>query len=384
MDQTSPRPNVKSLFSYGFRPFFLLAGLSSSLFLLAWLKVFNYGGVPSKYFPPLLWHPHEMMFGFAAAMIAGFLLTAVPNWTGEKARTGTELMVLVSLWLAARVAILVTPSLIATVLDLAFFPALFISIGLPLIRSRKPNVLIFLPILLVLWLGNLLMHLQALKVQNTAQLGISISLSLIILLIVIIGGRVIPFFTLRALQTEPKKWAVLDYLAPITILLVPVVDHVPPTFVVGWSIVSLVIHGVRIWGWHDRRIWGEPLLWVLYLGYAWIPIGIVTKGAAAVGWVSASVAVHAFTVGAIGVVGLGMMARVCLGHTGRPLKAAKLTVLAFLLMEAAAILRVFGPVFLTEYPHYLSLSGGLWSLAFLIFVGVYMPILTTPRPDGKP
>lgn len=383
MDKTGPGANVKSLFSYGFRPFFLLASLTAVIFLGSWLKVFFHGGDPSPHFHPVNWHAHEMLFGFTTAVIAGFLLTAVPNWTGEEARRGTPLIALSLLWISARIAIVTTQGLISATLDLAFLPALVALVAGPLARKKNPKVLVFVPILVCLWVGNLLMHLEALGIKDTARLGISISLSFILLMIVVIGGRVIPFFTLRALGTNPQKSPTADALAVLSVILLPFTEYVSNIAILIWAAVSIVAHLWRMKGWFDRRVLSVPLLWVLYLGYLWIPIGMAATAASRYSLVLPSAATHAYTVGAIGVVVLGMIARVSLGHTGRPLVASGLVTFSFVCIQVAAMLRVFGPHLSYNPAHYLGPSGLLWCLSYLIFFWVYTPILVQPRPDGK-
>lgn len=375
-----------NLFGYGFRPFFLLAGLSAPLLLVGWLCFLFHGKVVSSLFDPMNWHAHEMLFGFVSAMIAGFLLTAVPNWTGEPAKKGAPLVLLSTLWLSARCLLLTTGSWLTTIVDLAFFPVLFGYLFPPLWRKGQVKTLIFVPVLLTLWTGNLLMHLQARGLATTAHAGIVLATGMIVLLIVIIAGRVVPFFTTIALggKAAPKK--AIETLSVVTTILLPVLGlWSPPALVcLVWSAVACIVHGLRLRSWWRDGIWNVPLLWILHLGYGWIIVGFALIGLSAMGWVGNTAALHAFTAGSISSVGLGIMARASLGHTGRPLRPSSWVVCSFVIVNMAAILRVFGP--LTDLPRAVSygLGGSLWSFAFLLFVGVYAPILATRRPDGKP
>lgn len=374
-----------NLFAYGFRVFFFLSGLSALALVLGWVCVLL-GGHTLAIADPLSWHAHEMLFGFVGAMIAGFLLTAVPNWTGSKARHGLPLVVLAALWVAARLLLFISDSQLGGLVDLAFFPGLMALLVPPLVRSRQPKTLVFVPILTILWVSNLLMHLQSWRVAETRSHGLSLGISLIILLITLIGGRVFPFFTRVALNTDPKLSPRIDALCALSIVLLPILEilRVPAGVMVGWSILAVLVHSVRLWGWTSIKIWRVPLVWVLHVGYAWLIVGLALKGLAALGLVTPASAIHAFTAGAMGVTGLGIMSRASLGHTGRPLRPTRPTVCSFVLVNLAALLRVFGPLAGLDVNLSYGVSGGLWCLAFLLFLGVYSPILFSARADGKP
>lgn len=375
-----------TVFHYGFRIFFLLAGLASPLALACWLAFLFLGHHLPGHLDPLLWHAHEMLFGFVAAMIAGFLLTAVPNWTGEKAPSGRPLMLLAGLWLAGRLLALGPSPALSAVVDLAFLPGLFCLLFPPLWRRGAAPQKLFMPVLLALWVADLLFHLQSLGVAVTARWGLSLAVAVVLLLITMIGGKVIPFFTRSALGSEPRRVAWLEPLASLTVVLLPLGDHLglPAAIVAGWGFVAAAVHAVRLWGWSDRGLWRHPLLWILYCGYGWMVLGFFLRGGAALDWWPPSSALHAFTAGAMGSLGLGIMARASLGHTGRPLQPASWTVLAFALLQVSALLRVAGP--LLDWPRQVAfaLPGSLWCLAFVLFLVVYTPILTSPRLDGRP
>jgi uncharacterized protein involved in response to NO len=237
--------------------------------------------------------------------------------------------------------------------------------------------------------ANLLVHLGALGlVENVVRRGILLGLNLLILLIVIMGGRVIPFFTERALQgVSSKRHRAIEQLALISVLTFIVAELIlPDARATGiFAALAAIANGIRLLGWYTRRFWSVPLLWVLHLGYGWIVVGFILKALAAFGFISPQFTIHAFTVGAIGVLTLGMMARVSLGHTGRPLKAAAATAVAFVLINLAALLRGLLPVLLPQMLlEFVAFSGALWISAFLIFIVVYAPILTAPRIDGRP
>lgn len=383
---TAPTP-TPAVFAYGFRPFFLAAAAVGPLLVICWLAVLLAGHSMPRYFDPLTWHAHEMLFGFAGAMVAGFLLTAVPNWTGSRAVRGAPLIGLVALWVAGRVAPLLTSSALVAVIDLAFLPALASVLAAPLLTRRDPKTLVFLPILLALWVANALTHAQALLGHPTAAAGLRLATGLIVLMIAIIGGRVIPFFTVRALPEQAHRqhrWPAVEVVALACAALLPALEWLPADVVVGLCLAAGLAHLARMGGWCLPGVWSIPLLWVLYTGYAWIPLGFFLKALAAAGLVPATAATHAFTTGAMGIVGLGIMARASLGHTGRPLQPSRLTVASFVLLNAAALVRVGGPLLELSARPVLVGAGWLWALGFALFLVVYTPILSRPRADGQP
>jgi len=394
MTQTTPLNLVAPpqtgfpLFHAGFRPFFLLAAIGGAVMMGLWLAI--YSGVISGgtgYFDPLTWHHHEMIYGYTLAVIAGFLLTAVSNWTGRPTLSGKPLATLAMLWVAGRVVPwcgALPHGLIAAV-DVAFTPALMIAIAIPLIRSGNRRNMVFIALLTTLTAGNLLVHLQALGVTSTGRLGAMLGLYLVLAMISLIGGRVIPFFIERRLEnTSPRRWPRLGIAAVLTLIVLCIVDlsGAPAGWTAAAAWACAALHGLRLIGWHERRVWSVPLLWVLFLGYAWVVAGFALRALAAGGMVSPFVAVHAWTVGGIGVMTLGMMARVSLGHTGRPMRASTTMAIAFAVMNLAAVLRVAGPI---AWPHHtlgmMRAAGLLWILALGLFAVVYTPILLRARPD---
>ncbi|HEY1371530.1 MAG TPA: NnrS family protein [Candidatus Binatia bacterium] len=379
------------LFALGFRPFFLLAAIFAIVTMGDWLYLYLGGGEVESYYGGIDRHPHEMIFGYTAAILAGFLLTAVRNWTNIMTASGASLAALAGLWLAGRVAPFfprALPPILIALVDLAFLPALAGALAVPLIRSRQRN-LIFIPILLALAAANLLVHLQESGyAAATARPGTFLGLDLIVLIIVVVGGRVIPFFTERALAgANVRRRTVIEWLAPLSALAFAIADLASPNSPVAGACAALaaIVNGARLLGWHDRRVWRMPLLWVLHLGYGWIVVGFFLRTLAAFGAAAPEYTIHAFTVGGIGVLTLGMMARVSLGHTGRPLEAAAPMALAFVLINLAALVRGILPIVAPEFfSQLIALSGALWIAAFALFIAVYAPILTAPRIDGQP
>lgn len=381
-----------ALFSLGFRPFFLLAGISAVLLIPLWIFFYTRGMTEFGYYTPLYWHSHEMLFGYTVAVIAGFLLTAVRNWTDMPTPGGKALAGLVLLWLAGRIAPFVgddLPDWMIAALDIVFLPILAISLSVPLLRRRQTRNLVFLLILTALTLANVLVHLQLLGItQATAKPGLLLAVYLIVLLIAILGGRVIPFFTERGIAgATARQWKAVEYLSLGSLVALLGLDlaNAPPIAIALFALFAALGHGIRLFGWYHRQVWSVPLLWVLHLGYAWLVVGFLFKTLAATGLISPALAVHAFTAGGIGTVTLGMMARVALGHTGRMLRVGPAMFWAFILANLAGMLRVFAPIIAPAYyDTWLVLATLLWSTAFAIFVIVYAGVLISPRVDGRP
>ncbi|HYD29518.1 MAG TPA: NnrS family protein [Azospirillaceae bacterium] len=381
-------------FAYGFRPFFLLGGLQALLTVAVWVLAVT--GHLGAALPPASWHGHEMVFGFAITAVAGFLLTAVPNWTGSVGLSGRGLAALVALWLAGRLAVVPgigVPEATAAVVDLAFLPALALALASPLVRARKLRNLVFLPILAVLWVANLLIHLEWLGWTATAATGLLLAINLVLVMIAVIGGRIIPLFTQSGLRQAGVEVTIaprpiLDRLALGALIAMAAVDLVLPDGIAAGmaALAAAGLHGARLAGWRGGRTLGRPILWVLHVAYLWLPLGLALKGiwflaapAFAAGWL------HALTVGAIGTIILGVTTRVALGHTGRPLVVARPIALAYGFVTLAAVARVVASgLGGAAYEAGLMLSGGAWVAAFSLFLWVYVPILLAPRADGRP
>ena len=380
-----------ALFELGFRPFFLLAGISGVLLVGAWLWWYLNHGTGAGYYGPVLWHAHEMLFGYAVAVVAGFLLTAVRNWTQQQTPRGRALLWLVLLWLAGRLlpfAAGMVPAWSIALVDLAFLPLLALVLGYPLVQRRQTSNLVFLVILFALTACNLLVHLEVLGLAapGTGREASLAAVYILILLITIMGGRVIPFFTEKAIpgvQTCSRVW--VEHLGLAALVLFILFKSFAPALAALCALVAGLAHGLRLQGWYDRGIWSRPLLWVLHLGYAWLVLGLLLEPLAWLAWIPASLATHALTLGALGLITLGMMARVALGHTGRTLDTGPAVLWAFRLLALAVTLRVLAPLFVMPWYPYWVLSAGIsWIMAFGLFVWVYRPILTRPRLDGMP
>jgi uncharacterized protein involved in response to NO len=380
------------LFALGFRPFFLLAGFLAAFLMAIWVPAFVGGFAFDTYYGQIGWHSHEMIFGYAAAVIAGFLLTAVRNWTEKPTPTGFPLAGMAALWLLGRILPYfsgIFPNWSIAFVDLAFLPAVVAGIGVPLVRGGERRNLIFLPLLAAFWAANFLVHAELLGLApHLARKGNFLGLNLVVLLIVIMGGRVIPFFTERALPgVVLKRWPIIEWLSLLSAILFLLAEFFLPDSLLSASFAALAAcaNGVRLAGWYTPGYWRVPLLWVLHLGYGWIVVGFTLKAGAALGAVPSQFTIHAFTVGGIGVLTLGMMARVALGHTARPLAIGLAMTAAFGFVNVAAVGRGLLPIVRPQWFFQLIITSGmLWIAAFLIFVVIYTPILTRPRVDGRP
>lgn len=388
---SAPRAAKWHPFGLGFRPFFLLAALAAVLLLALWLGLRTRGFAAAEYYGPVGWHGHEMLFGYTVAVIAGFLLTAVRNWTGQPTLKGAPLAALAALWVAGRVLPwTAAPPLAVALADLAFLPLLALSLVRPLWAGANPVNRVFVPLLLAMAAANAMVHARSLDLTGDAALlrGHDTMLALVILLLVLVGGRVIPFFTGKAVPAaRPRRipWVETGSMVLLPLLALGHAAGLDGT-ATGMLLLTIgVLQAIRLTAWHHPGIWRLPVLWVLFSGYGWLVLGLVLAGSADLGGFPATLATHALGVGAVGVLTFGMMARVSLGHTGRALQTVPLINLAFVVLNLAAALRVFGPWLWPQgYARWIEVAGGLWLVAFGILCVVYVPILMRPRADGRP
>ena len=370
-----PAPARRVFLSAGFRPFFLLAALWAALAVPVWLGAYVHGYAVGGALGAMAWHAHEMVYGFGVATVSGFLLTAIPNWTGRLPVRGAPLGALAGLWLAGRAAVLFVPPLPAALIDLAFLPVLMAVVARELAAGRNYRNLPMLAALGLLFAGNVLVHLHALDVAYTARLGNSVGVATLLALISLVGGRIIPSFTrnwlakMRRDVPAPAQISRLD-LALLLVTLAGLVAWVAaPADAALLQVAAGAAVLVRLSRWRGLRTLREPLLVVLHVGYAWLGVGLLLLGFGVAG----GAALHALTIGAIGTMTLAVMTRASLGHGGRPLRAGAGTTAIYVLVTLAALLRVLAPylggVIVT------SLAGLAWSGAFGLFVILYGPLL---------
>jgi uncharacterized protein involved in response to NO len=380
------------MLALGFRPFFLLAAIMAAVAVPLWLLIYQGSFELASTLPPTIWHGHEMVFGFAAAVIAGFLLTAATNWTGRRTATGAGLGALAGLWIAGRVALIVpgVPAWLAIGLDVAFLPVVAIVLAIPLLATGNRRNVVFPVVLTVLGLINLAIHLGAIgAIDWDPSHGLRIAIDLILLMIGVLGGRVIPSFTKNALpHAKVNPCPKASVLALVSIAAVALAEMTTDNATVTGSVALAagVINVLRMRGWGTFATLRTPILWILHAGYAWLAAGLILRGVAELtGLIPLDAGIHALTLGAIGSMVIGMMSRVALGHTGRSIAPAALTVAAYWLVNAAVLLRVVFALTWDDTLRAVSLmgSGALWSLAFAFFVVIYWPILSRPRADGR-
>lgn len=378
----------------GFRPFYLFAALFAIVAVPAWLMSFAAGTPLGGYLRGMAWHSHEMIFGFAPAIIAGFLLTAVRNWTGRPTPIGAPLAGLAGLWLVARVLMLTGPANVAALIDVLFLPALGVAVGIPIWRSRNVRNYKVLGILTVITLANACYHLASLNLLPVgfARVAMIAALDAMAILIAIVGGRVIPAFIGNAVQgSSPRHIRSVEALSVGALVVILVAGIVKPWIAIPQVVwlaifaVAAVGQGMRLLLWQPFRAHGNPLLWMLPVAYAWLPITLALRALELQSIVPSGAAFHALTIGAIASLMLAMMMRSALGHSGRPLVAGPAEVGAFVLLQLSAIVRVLAASIAPGmYRETMIVAGALWMLAFAVFLLRYWPILTRPRIDGKP
>ena len=378
-----------ALWNLGFRPFYLLAGMFATLGIALWtVQTAGWLGARSIVAGPL-WHAHEMLFGYAFAVIVGFLFTAVRNWTNLPTPSGAALAAIATLWICARVLAITPYALAAAAFDVVFALAAATGIAAPLLRSRNRRNYLFIVLLLGLGLANLAFHIgMAGAFDLPLRLGLQTGLDIVLLIMVIMAGRVIPMFTMNGVRgVSCRRVPVVERLAPTSVvaLLASHLFTAPAIIIASVAGFAAIVHGVRLILWRPWRTLGTPIVWILHFSYGWIVIALALHALAAWDLVPASVATHAITVGAIGGMTLGMMTRTTRGHTGRPLESSRAEVFCYIAIQLAAAVRVFGP--LTSPSLYLQsiiASGFLWSMSFGVFTVTYWPILSRPRIDGRP
>jgi len=379
--------------SAGYRPFFLLAGLWSIAVLpLSVAAIHGVVPLPSG-LETVRWHFHELMFGYITATVAGFLLTAIPNWTGRLPLQGLPLLGLVGLWCAGRLAMFVAGPIgptAAAVLDLLFLAVLGALVSREIVAGRNWRNLPMLAALATLLGANMLFHAVSLELLPDNGVDRRTAIACLTLLIVLIGGRVTPSFTRnwmvkRGTTSLPAAFGLLDRVTLLVTLIALLVWIVAPEGLACAAAAALAagLNLLRLLRWQGHRVLGEPLLWVLHLGYLWIVAGLALLSASALaGGISGVTAIHALTAGAMGTMTLGVMSRAILGHGGHELRAGSGLTCAFALVSLAAAARVAATLATALYDPLITLSAGAWIAAFALFLLVCGPKLVTARAGG--
>lgn len=378
------------LFAYPFRIFFLSAAALAVLVVPAWLGLLLWPGAAAPLaFAPPHWHQHEMLFGFLHAAIAGFLLTAVCNWTGTERLHGRALLALWLAWLAGRVLMAAgagLPAWLVHGVDLAFLPLVMLDAGRRIWQARQARHAIVLAVLGALWAMELAFHLDPAGPYARGALLAAM------LLMLVIGGRITPAFSgnwLRLRGRDPSAIRVLPGLEHLTLgavaaVLVTQLAGLPPPLAAAAAVLAAGAAIARLLLWRGWLVREEPLLWILHVALAWIPVALLLLAAAELGFAPVAAWVHAAGAGAMGALILGVMARVALGHTGRPLRLPAGMVTAFVLVLAAGGVRVLATLQALPWRGGLLAAAALWVAAYLVFLVRYVPVLTSARVDGKP
>ena len=374
----------------GFRPFFFFGAVLSVASMGVWRAYYSGAAImPSGFFAdPISWHAHEMIYGFSMAIVAGFLLTAVANWTGGAPARQIHLAALFALWAIGRVVMNIDfglPRWIVIIAENLFIPALAVSLAVPLIRSWNRRNFIFLSLLIVLFVSDIWFLISG------AMEALYVAMMMVLIMVSLVGGRIIPAFTVAALrwqgvqafQTDQRKTdaAAIASLVAVALCLV----FARETLVMaGVAALSCLLHAWRMRHYHTLKILDEPLVWILHAGYAWLVIGLGLLAATGYGLFDTRTVIHALTTGCIGSMILGMMCRVTLGHTGRELTIGWWVTISFYALQAATVMRVFGPMAMPEKTvDWIVYSAGLWVFCFMVYLVVYGRMLFRARPDGQ-
>ncbi|HVN44399.1 MAG TPA: NnrS family protein [Steroidobacteraceae bacterium] len=385
---------LPAVLGYGFRPFFLAAALAALLLITWWAASLELHVPLATAWPAALWHGHEMVYGFIVAAVSGFLLTAVPSWTGARGFAGWPLVLLVALWLLGRLLVSSSahwPLGVTAAADLAFLPALAIMLLPPLSRTRNRNTPLLIALAALCGANGWFYWAVDQGYAAYAQRALLVAVDIVLLLVTVIGGRIIPAFTSAALKARGGTLAsralpgVNTAAIAVMLAMVTLDATMPDSRPAGaCALLAAGIQALRLSQWGGLRTLRLPIVWVLHLAYAWLPLGFALKALAlltAARW--PAFWLHALTVGAAATMIMAVITRASLGHTGRPLVVSPITVLAYVLLTAAAAVRSLGPALPVPYAVVIGVSAFLWIAAFLLFLWVYTPVLLTRRVDGR-
>lgn len=398
MSSFPPSARPFPLFSIGFRPFFLAAGLYAAWSAVAWICFYVRGAEPPHIWDDMAaWHGHEMLFGFVAAVVAGFLLTAVPNWTKARPIRAWPLAVMVGVWFAGRLAMhgyFPGSATVAAAIDVLFLPMLGLSLLPAIIRGHSTRNVVFFILIALLTAMNTIIHagMAGIDLPLDPQQALTSSIFIVIQMIAVFAGRIIPLFTRNALKVAgigfiARSWPALDALSlgSVAILVLCALAGQADTQLAGAvALAAGVLNIIRMAPWNGHQAFRMPIVLVLHAGYVWIALGLTAYGyalllAPSLQWP----ALHVLTIGGIGTMTLAMMSRVALGHTGRTILASKPMVAVYALLQLAVLVRIAGGLGWIDYTVSVAGAGWSWSAAFAIFSVIHLPILTRPRADGR-
>ncbi len=383
-----PEPQGWPLWRLGFRPFYLGAAAYGMVAVPLWIALLlGHVSLPLTV-APMLWHAHEMLFGFAVAVIVGFLLTAGKAWTGLGTPRGAVLAALAGLWLAARLAAIVAPYAVYAALDLLLLPLVAAILIRVLLRAGNRRNLPLGGILLLLALANAAFHGAVSGLIDIAPVrALHAGLALVVMIECVMAGRVVPAFTMSALPgVKLKAPPHLEQLTlGVTAFGLALWVLAPPNAITATALAAAaLLHAQRLWRWQPLRTRARPILWVLHAAYAWLPVGLALLAAAQFQVIAVSAGIHALAVGATGGLIIGMMTRTARGHTGRLLQVSRAEVAAYLLVAGAAVVRVLLPLLAPQHlAVWLIAAAAAWGLAFALYLFVFAPWLLSTRLDGK-
>jgi uncharacterized protein involved in response to NO len=381
-----------AVFSAGFRPFFLLGAVWGAIAIALWLPLYFGDLTIATAFSPRDWHIHEMLYGYLTAIVAGFLLTAIPNWTGRLPLQGWPLVGLIAAWLAGRLAVAFSALIggwAAAGIDLCFLTILIAVTARELSHGQQNHNRRVLLAVLVLLVGDAVFHVEALR-QGSADYGVRIGLAGALALVMLIGGRIIPSFTRNWLAREnpgplpapPSRFDLLALAVAVAALLSWIVA--PEAAITGVALIAAaILHVVRLARWRGYRAWRDRLVFVLHVAYFFIPLGFLATGLASFGFVPVSAGIHLWTIGTIGAMTLAVMTRASLGHTGRALIASPVVQVLYALVVVAALARACAALLPDRAVTLLTASGAAWIIAFGGFALSYWAVLTRPRKSHR-
>ena len=376
------------LLSYGFRPFFLFGAIYAGLAVLAWLPIFDGELEFWSAFSPVDWHVHEMLYGYLPAVVTGFLLTAIPNWTGRLPIQGMPLLVLVVVWVSGRICVTVSTGIgwfLAAIVDVSFLALVVAATAREIVAGKNWRNLRVIGLVTLLLVGNIAFHIEA-HVQGTAEYGARIGIAATVLLIVLIGGRIVPSFTRNWLAREnpgrlPIPFGRFDIAVIGAAAVTLALWILRPTgrLTAAALAASAVLNVIRLGRWAGDRTFRDWLVLILHVGYAFVPLGFLLASVAAIDIVEASAGIHAWTVGAAGIMTLAVMTRATLGHTGNALTASAMTQGIYTAVFVAALARVCASLEPQWSRALLEITASAWCIAFFGFALSFGPILVTRR-----
>ncbi|MBT4837213.1 MAG: NnrS family protein [Methylococcales bacterium] len=391
---TTIQNQTPAILSLGFRPFFLLACLFAIISMMIWSGFLNFS-LPVKFngINPVYWHAHEMVYGYSLAVIAGFLLTAIKNWTGVQTLYGKPLLILCGLWITSRLLYLLeTPYsiYINLIIENIFILGLTIAISQPIIKVKQWKQIPVISKIIIFLIGNIIYGLGLINVlEQGEKWGIYIGLYTVLALLFMMARRVIPFFIENAADcpVKLKNWKWLDIASLVFFLAFSILDifFTAPVLLAIVTTALVILHSIRLAGWYTHELWKKPLSWVLYIAYSFIVFGFFLKLISLTTDLNPYLSIHAFSFGGIGVITVGMMTRVSLGHTGRNVfQPPRILPIIFALMIIGSIFRVILPIISTPNIHlWLIFSQGFWIISFLLLLFHLLPMLSQPRIDEK-